>query len=47
MQSVLIFGINGFVGSYLAEEFYNDGYEVYGSSRIGGLKRVEKCLGMC
>jgi GDP-4-dehydro-6-deoxy-D-mannose reductase len=28
---VLIFGIGGFVGSYLAEEFINNGYKVYGS----------------
>jgi len=29
--SVLIFGISGFVGSYLAQEFYSNDYEVYGS----------------
>ncbi len=46
MKNVLIFGINGFVGSYLAAEFYANGYEVYGSSRIGGMKRIEKCAGM-
>lgn len=30
-KKVLIFGISGFVGSYLAEEFNSHGYEVYGS----------------
>ncbi len=28
---ILIFGIGGFVGPYLAQEFLNHGYEVYGS----------------
>ena len=27
---VLIFGVSGFVGGYLAEEFCNFGYKVYG-----------------
>lgn len=31
MSKVLIFGIAGFVGSYLAEEFQNAGYDVFGS----------------
>ncbi len=31
MGKVLIFGIGGFVGHYLAQEFLNAGYEVYGS----------------
>jgi GDP-4-dehydro-6-deoxy-D-mannose reductase len=31
MSKVLIFGIGGFVGHYLAQEFLNAGYEVYGS----------------
>lgn len=31
MSKVLIFGINGFVGAYLAQEFLNNGYEVCGS----------------
>lgn len=30
---VLIFGVNGFVGSYLTREFVEHGYEVYGSDR--------------
>lgn len=30
-KKVLIFGIGGFVGNYLAQEFLNAGYEVYGS----------------
>ena len=35
MKKVLIFGVAGFVGSYLAAEFKNHGYAVYGSNRIG------------
>ena len=31
MKKVLIFGIGGFVGAYLAKEFQNAGYKVYGS----------------
>lgn len=46
MKNVLIFGINGFVGEYLASEFYQNGYEIYGSSRTGGGKHFEKCSGM-
>ena len=34
MKKVLIFGIGGFVGHYLAEEFHNAGYEVYGSDKV-------------
>lgn len=34
MKRVLIFGAGGFVGRYLAAEFYNSGYEVYGSDII-------------
>lgn len=30
-KTVLIFGISGFVGHYLAEEFYTNGYKIYGS----------------
>lgn len=33
MKKVLIFGISGFVGHYLAEEFRNAGYEIYGSDK--------------
>ena len=36
MSSVLIFGIGGFVGAYLSQEFADAGYEVYGCD----LKRV-------
>lgn len=32
-SKVLIFGINGFVGSYLSREFVDHGYDVYGSDR--------------
>ena len=31
MKKVLIFGIGGFVGAYLAKEFQSAGYKVYGS----------------
>ncbi len=31
MSKVLLFGISGFVGEYLAQEFMNHGYTVYGS----------------
>lgn len=31
MKRVLIFGIAGFVGGYLAQEFHHAGYEVFGS----------------
>ncbi len=31
MKKVLIFGISGFVGAYLAREFEQHGYQVYGS----------------
>lgn len=36
MKKVLIFGIGGFVGPYLAQEFMNEGYTVYGSDIIRG-----------
>ena len=36
MKRVLIFGIGGFVGPYLAKEFLNAGYNVYGSDIIEG-----------
>lgn len=37
MQSnVLIFGVNGFVGPYLASEFHRSGYTVIGSDRASG-----------
>lgn len=31
MKSVLIFGIGGFVGRYVAKEFHENGYNIYGS----------------
>lgn len=34
MKKVLIFGIGGFVGSYLAQEFLNYGYAVTGSDKV-------------
>lgn len=33
-NKILIFGISGFVGPYLAEEFHKHGYDVYGSDII-------------
>ena len=35
MKKVLIFGVGGFVGSYLAAEFKKHGYDVYGSDMNG------------
>lgn len=34
MKKLLIFGYSGFVGPYLAKQFANDGYEVFGSDLI-------------
>lgn len=34
MEKVLIFGAGGFVGSYLSNEFLNNGYQVVGSDRV-------------
>lgn len=36
MKKVLIFGVGGFVGPYLAQEFLNEGYVVYGSDIVKG-----------
>ena len=36
MQRVLIFGAEGFVGSYLSQEFLNHNYNVYGTGRVQG-----------
>lgn len=36
MKTVLIFGAGGFVGPYLAQEFIDSGYTVYGSDIIRG-----------
>ncbi len=33
MKKVLIFGVSGFVGSYLSDEFINNGYQVVGSDK--------------
>ena len=35
MKKALIFGMDGFVGSYMADELIANGYEVYASSRHG------------
>ncbi len=34
MKKVLIFGVGGFVGSYISREFLDHGYEVYGSDKV-------------
>ena len=34
MAKLLIFGYSGFVGPYLAKEFLDAGYEVYGSDIV-------------
>jgi len=36
MKKVLIFGVGGFVGPYLAQEFLDEGYIVYGSDIVKG-----------
>lgn len=33
MEKVLIFGVSGFVGSYLSQEFLDHAYDVYGSDK--------------
>jgi GDP-4-dehydro-6-deoxy-D-mannose reductase len=42
MEKVLIFGVGGFVGSYLSNEFLNNGYQVVGSDRIKGDQLSDK-----
>ena len=47
MKKVLIFGASGFVGSYLAQEFMNNGYCVYGTDKVQGNwldKNVKFCI---
>lgn len=39
MKKVLIFGIGGFVGRYLAQEFLNNGYAVVGSDKMKNCDR--------
>ncbi|GHU78892.1 GDP-mannose 4,6-dehydratase [Clostridia bacterium] len=34
LKRLLIFGVSGFVGPYLADEFYKQGYEVYGIDQV-------------
>lgn len=41
MKKVLIFGAGGFVGPYLAQEFLDEGYSVYGSDIVKG-ERLQK-----
>ena len=36
MKKVLIFGVSGFVGSYLSKEFITNGYNVVGTDKIAG-----------
>lgn len=42
MEKVLIFGVGGFVGSYLSNEFLNYGYQVVGSDRTRGNQLIDK-----
>lgn len=37
-NKVLIFGVNGFVGSYIVDEFLDHGYELFGSDRAGSAR---------
>ena len=41
MKKVLIFGVGGFVGPYLAQEFKDADYEVYGSDIVKGERLQE------
>lgn len=41
MKKVLIFGVGGFVGPYLSQEFLDEGYEVCGSDIVKG-DRLQK-----
>ena len=34
MKKVLIFGVGGFVGSYLSQEFIDHGYKVFGTDKV-------------
>ena len=43
-MKVLIFGIGGFVGTYLAKEFINHGYDVYGSDICENKKLPSKVV---
>ena len=36
MRKVLIFGASGFVGSYLSQEFIDNGYKVVGTDKVNG-----------
>lgn len=36
MKRVLIFGASGFVGSYLSQEFIDNGYKVVGTDKVNG-----------
>lgn len=47
-KTLLIFGASGFVGSHLAAEFYNNGYDIYGadikkSDSVPEYVKFEKC----
>ena len=44
MKKILIFGIGGFVGPYLAREFLDAGYEVYGSDIVKGSRLQEEVI---
>ena len=34
MNRILIFGVSGFAGRYMAKELVDNGYDVYGNSRL-------------
>ena len=46
MKKVLIFGVGGFVGSYLSQEFLEHDYEVYGTDKVPG-KRLPNKVNFC
>ena len=43
-EKVLIFGCSGFVGPYLAREFYSHGYRVYGTDIMGARESLPPLL---
>lgn len=46
MKKVLIFGCGGFVGKYLAEEFFNHGYQVIGTGIGNPTQQVERFVSL-
>jgi GDP-4-dehydro-6-deoxy-D-mannose reductase len=47
MKKILIFGASGFVGHYLIDEFFNNGYEVFGSDLVDEYKNPHCAYKKC